>query len=169
MSDSQPIQDVLVEIIDEQEAQLPFDIEALLTRAIQAAARYEDVEAGEVAVTLVDDARIQELNRDYRGKDQPTDVLSFAMEEESAEGEPEIFFDEEDGEPLTMLGDIIISVPTAERQAAEYGHSIEREVAFLAVHGFLHLIGYDHMTEEEEHEMFARQEAILDAAGFTRG
>jgi len=161
---------VLVEIVDEFGEEYSFDIEAVLTKAIRAAARHEEIEGGEVVVSLVDDVRIQELNRDYRGKDQPTDVLSFAMEEEIEEGEPEIRFAEEDEvDDLFMLGDVLISIPTAKRQADEYGHSLERELAFLAVHGFLHLIGYDHMTEEEEKEMFARQEAILLAAGFTRG
>lgn len=158
---------VQVEILDEQGDAFDFAIDELITKAIQAAAVYEEVHAGEVVVSLVDDATIQELNRNYRDKDVPTDVLSFAMEE-SLEDEPEIFFDEEEGEPLPMLGDIIISVPTAKRQAEEYGHSLAREIAFLAVHGFLHLIGYDHMTEEDEKDMFARQDAILDQIGLTR-
>jgi probable rRNA maturation factor len=158
---------VQVEILDEQGEQFDFAIDEVLTQAIQAAARYEEVAAGEVVLSLVDDATIQELNRNYRSKDTPTDVLSFAMEE-TLDEEPEIFFDEEDGEPLPMLGDIIISVPTAKRQAEEYGHSLKREMAFLAVHGFLHLIGYDHMTEEDEKEMFSRQDAILDQIGLTR-
>lgn len=158
---------VQVEILDEQGDQFSFDVNELLTKAIQTAARFEEVETGEVVVSLVDDATIQELNRTYRDKDQPTDVLSFAMEE-SLEEEPEIFFDEEEAQPLPMLGDIIISVPTAKRQAEEYGHSLEREIAFLAVHGFLHLIGYDHMTEEEEKEMFSRQDAIFEQIGLVR-
>jgi len=158
---------IQVEILDEQGEQFDFAIEDVLTQAIRAAARYEEVQAGEVVLSLVDDATIQELNRNYRSKDTPTDVLSFAMEE-TLDEEPEIFFDEEDGEPLPMLGDIIISVPTAKRQAEEYGHSLKREMAFLAVHGFLHLIGYDHMTEEDERDMFARQDAILEQIGLTR-
>lgn len=163
------VQEVVVEILDEVEEQFPFIAQEILSKAIQAAARYEEIETGEVVVSLVDDARIQELNREYRGKDTPTDVLSFAMLEEE-ENEPEIFFEsEEEALDVTMLGDVIISVPTARRQAEEYGHSLERELAFLAVHGFLHLVGYDHMTEEDEKEMFARQDAILDAAGFPRG
>jgi len=158
---------VQVEILDEQGESFDFALDELLTKAIREAARYEEVQAGEVVVSLVDDATIQELNRNYRSKDTPTDVLSFAMEE-TLEEEPEIYFDEESEEPLPMLGDIVISVPTAKRQAKEYGHSLEREIAFLAVHGFLHLIGYDHMTEEEETEMFSRQNAILEQIGLTR-
>ncbi|MCX7570827.1 rRNA maturation RNase YbeY [Tumebacillus sp. DT12] len=162
---------IQVEILDELGESFSFDVADLLTRALIAAARHEEIEAGEVVVSLVDDERIQELNRTYRDKDQPTDVLSFAMQEEG-EDEPEIFFETEEEaaemDRVDMLGDIIISVPTARRQAGEYGHGLERELAFLAVHGFLHLIGYDHMTEADEKEMFGRQEEILVAMGLTR-
>jgi len=162
---------IQVEILDELGESFAFDVTGLLTRALQAAARHEEIPAGEVVVSLVDDERIQELNRTYRYKDQPTDVLSFAMQEEG-EDEPEIFFETEEEaaemDRVDMLGDIIISVPTARRQAEEYGHGLERELAFLAVHGFLHLIGYDHLTEEDEKEMFGRQEEILVAMGLTR-
>ncbi|TCP53323.1 putative rRNA maturation factor [Tumebacillus sp. BK434] len=162
---------ITLEILDEYGEQFEFALTEVLTRAIEHAARHENILTGEVVISLVDDEAIHELNRTYRGKDAPTDVLSFAMMEEG-NGEPEIFFDPEDAEGLEtddMLGDIIISVPTAKRQAAEYGHSVERELAFLAVHGFLHLVGYDHGTEEEEKEMFSRQDAIMEAAGITRG
>lgn len=160
-----------VEILDEYGEQFEFAVTEVLNKAIEHAARHENILSGEVVISLVDDEAIHELNRTYRGKDAPTDVLSFAMMEEGA-GEPEIFFDPEDAEELEtedMLGDIIISVPTAKRQAQEYGHSVERELAFLAVHGFLHLVGYDHGTEEEEKEMFSRQDTIMEAAGITRG
>ena len=165
------VEQVTLEIVDEQGEAFDFALEDVLTKAIQAAARHENIEAGEVVLSLVDDETIHELNRTYRGKDAPTDVLSFAMEEETeADDAPDIVFDAEDEvEVVTMLGDIVISVPTAKRQAEDYGHSLERELAFLAVHGFLHLIGYDHMTEEDEKEMFSRQDAILAEAGFTRG
>ncbi|HEU4965519.1 MAG TPA: rRNA maturation RNase YbeY [Bacilli bacterium] len=163
------VEQVLVEIVDEQSEAFDFELEQTLTAAIQAAARYEQIEAGDVAVSLVDDDTIQELNRTYRQKDVPTDVLSFAMQE-SAGNEPEIHFAEgAEANVDNMLGDIIISVPTAKRQAVDYGHSLQREMAFLAVHGFLHLIGYDHMTEEDEKDMFARQDAILESVGLTRG
>ena len=119
-------------------------------------------EEAEVSLTLVDDARIHELNREYRGVDRPTDVLSFALQEET-EDEPEILDYEDD-----LLGDIIISVERARAQAIEYGHSFERELSFLAVHGCLHLLGYDHLEPEEEKVMFGKQEDILNALGIRR-
>ncbi|MGD6841293.1 rRNA maturation RNase YbeY [Bacillus infantis] len=128
------------------------------------AALKEDVDAGsELSVTFVTNDRIQEINREYRDKDKPTDVISFAMEE-LGEGETEIA-----GEGIPrVLGDIIISIQRTEEQAGEYGHTFERELGFLAVHGFLHLLGYDHETDEEEREMFGRQKDILDEYGLTR-
>lgn len=159
---------IFVEIVDEIESDFAFDVEELLTNALRTAASHEGIEAGEVVVSLVDDERIRELNRDYRDKDALTDVLSFAIQE-SDEEEPMILFEEDDDVPVEPLGDIIISIPTAVRQAKEYGHSLERELAFLAVHGFLHLVGYDHLTEEDEKEMFGRQETILANLGLTRG
>ncbi|CAG7619997.1 rRNA maturation RNase YbeY [Paenibacillus allorhizosphaerae] len=143
----------------------------------------ENVSDGEVALTFVDDEAIQELNKQYRGLDKPTDVLSFAMQEVGDE-ELEIIYDEEDLDDTNdsvngadgdeedgfeePLGDIVISVPRAIAQAEEYGHSVERELGFLFVHGFLHLIGYDHQSEEEEKTMFGKQEQILQKAGLTR-
>ncbi|UOF92863.1 rRNA maturation RNase YbeY [Fodinisporobacter ferrooxydans] len=144
------------------------DVQAFLDKVLQAAADYEDIEGYQVAVSLVDDARIHELNREYRGVDRPTDVLSFALQEQG-EDEPEFDYGlPEHANEWDSLGDIVISIETMERQAAEYGHSVERELAFLAVHGFLHLIGYDHETEEEEKDMFRRQEDILKTVGLTR-
>ncbi|MCM3746362.1 rRNA maturation RNase YbeY [Paenibacillus pasadenensis] len=142
-------------------------LEQLLVLAGQA----EGITEGEVAVTFVDDNRIHELNREYRGIDRPTDVLSFAMQEESDE-ELDIVYEVEEDEELPFaepLGDIIISVETAARQAEEYGHSLEREIGFLFVHGFLHLIGYDHQDDASEAVMTAKQEAVLQQAGLTRG
>jgi len=160
-----------------------------LEQLLRIAGKQESIAEGEVALTFVNDERIRELNRDYRGLDKSTDVLSFAITE-LGEDEPEIRYDGEyeveeievsgdgdgeddvigeDGEPVeTLLGDILISVPTAIRQAEEYGHSVERELGFLFVHGFLHLIGYDHDTEADEKDMFAKQEQILSEAGLTR-
>ncbi|MGD6876547.1 rRNA maturation RNase YbeY [Bacillus infantis] len=128
------------------------------------AAEKENVEDdSELSVTFVTNGRIREINREYRDKDKPTDVISFAMEE-LGEGETEIA-----GEGIPrVLGDIIISIQRTEEQAGEYGHSFERELGFLAVHGFLHLLGYDHETDEEEREMFGRQKDILDEYGLTR-
>jgi len=121
------------------------------------------VQEAELSVNFVDNDEIQEINRNYRQKDLPTDVISFAMQEK-VEGEMAIV-----GEELPVtLGDIIISVDKAEEQASEYNHSFTRELAFLTVHGFLHLLGYDHMTEEDERNMFNLQEDILGEFGIER-
>ncbi|MFT9848657.1 rRNA maturation RNase YbeY [Aneurinibacillus sp. REN35] len=155
-----------IEFIQEYKSELSQDVLDLLQRALEEAARTEDVE-GEVTVTFVDNDRIHELNREYRGIDRPTDVLSFAMNDEGEE-EMEIFLEEGMEEIPNMLGDIIISIPKAQEQAEEYGHTFEREMGFLVVHGFLHLMGYDHETEEEEAEMFGKQEDILNRVRLTR-
>jgi len=119
----------------------------------------------EISLLLVDDQEIQSLNNKYRGINHPTDVLSFAMEDE-IEGEdiPDFVVLEENN----ILGDIVISLETAQKQAEEYGHSLEREVGFLTVHGMLHLLGYDHCTEEESAKMRAQEERILAQLGLSR-
>lgn len=156
-----------VEILHEEIEPISEHLQQLLIRCIQEAAAREEVD-GEVVVTLVNNERIHQLNRDYRGVDRPTDVLSFAMNE-AGEDEMDIYIDESEFDDYpNMLGDIIISLPKAQEQAEEYGHSLERELGFLAVHGFLHLLGYDHGTEEEEKEMFSRQEEVLAKIGLTR-
>ncbi|MGI6285249.1 rRNA maturation RNase YbeY [Neomoorella humiferrea] len=140
------------------------EVISLLERVLQEAAAVLGVDGqAEVSLTLVDDAAIQDLNRTYRGIDAPTDVLSFALEE-NVPDEPVSFTPEVE----RLLGDIVISVPAAVRQAREYGHSLERELAFLAVHGFLHLLGYDHEGEEAAARMEARQEEILARMGLKR-
>jgi probable rRNA maturation factor len=158
---------------------------ALLEQLLQIAGEAEGIETGIVSLTLTDDEGIRELNRQYRGLDKPTDVLSFPMLEpaddepsvltdadgyEVQEGESDEWLDEPDaGNPMAeLLGDIVISVPRAMAQADEYGHSIERELGFLFVHGFLHLLGYDHDNEANEREMLARQEETLAKAGLAR-
>ncbi|BAQ11411.1 metal-dependent hydrolase [Bacillus sp. OxB-1] len=140
------------------------EMEELIRNLLNHAAEAEQLEGSpEVSITFVTDSEIQKINAEYRGKDVPTDVISFALEEMS-EGEVAIV-----GENLpTVLGDIIISVETAQNQAAEYGHEFNRELGFLALHGFLHLLGYDHMTEEEEKVMFGKQKEILDSFGLGR-
>lgn len=131
---------------------------------LQHAATVEGIEDGtEVSVTFVTNSAIQEINRDYRDKDQPTDVISFAMEE-LGDGEIEVVIE---GMPR-MLGDIIISTDRTREQAEDFGHSFERELGFLAVHGFLHLLGYDHMNEADEQTMFGKQDAILESYGLGR-
>lgn len=137
---------------------------ALVEKVLQSAGEQLDIKEGsEVSVTFVTNDVIQEINKTYRKKDMPTDVISFAMEE-MGEGEMEIL----DADIPTMLGDIVISVERTIEQAESYGHSFERELCFLAVHGFLHLLGYDHGTEEQEIEMFGLQETILQAFGLMR-
>ncbi|WP_313891821.1 rRNA maturation RNase YbeY [Psychrobacillus sp.] len=136
----------------------------LVEKVLQFAADQQSIKDGsEVSVTFVTNDAIQEINRTYRNKDVATDVISFAMEE-LGEGEMKII----DADIPTLLGDIIISVERAKEQAAAYAHTFEREVCFLAVHGFLHLLGFDHGTEEEEKEMFGLQETILQAFGLRR-
>lgn len=121
----------------------------------------------EISVSFMDNQAIQEINRTYRSKDMPTDVISFALEEAGAQEMP-IFFDEETLPFPRNLGDILISTERAFTQAQEYGHSYERELGFLAIHGFLHLNGYDHMEEAQEKEMFDLQKEILEAYGLER-
>ncbi len=129
---------------------------------LQKTAEVYDIEPHtEVSVVLANDEYIHNLNLSYRGKDCPTDVLSFALNEGD---EPKIF----DGPEEVLLGDIIISVETATRQATEYGHSLERELAYLTVHGILHLLGYDHMTEEDKEEMRHEEEHVLALLGINR-
>lgn len=136
------------------------EIEKLLNYA----AEKENVQEGsELSVTFVSNERIQEINREYRDKDRPTDVISFALEE-MGEGELEIVGDN----IPRILGDIIISIPKAREQADEYNHSFMRELGFLAVHGFLHLLGYDHMNEKDEKQMFDRQRDLLEGYGLGR-
>ena len=176
---------MLVDIIDDQ-AYLAAGQEKLLHEVIEAAAKYLKLPEGiELDLSIVSNEEIQALNRDYRGLDKPTDVLSFALTEVSSEYDvdfahldlaeeaeetedlEETEFEDEEAIPQ-HLGDIIISYPRAQEQAQDYGHSLDRELAFLAVHGFLHLNGYDHQTEEEAQEMFKIQEEVLTTYGLTR-
>ena len=143
---------------------------ALIEKLILSTAK--ELELGEnfeVSITIVDNARIHEINRQYRSIDRPTDVISFAIEDNDDE-DFNVFFDA-DEERITvprLLGDIFISIDKVKEQAKEFGHSYEREIGFLVVHGFLHLNGYDHQTEKEEKEMFALQEKILKEHGLER-
>lgn len=156
---------------EQQKLEIPDEWIATLEKLLKLAGEAEGIQEGEVSLTLTNDEEIHQLNREYRGIDRPTDVLSFAMQEDGVD-ELDIIFEvenEEDADPISgMLGDIIISVDTALAQSEEYGHSLEREIGFLFVHGFLHLIGYDHQDDETEAEMTAKQEAILQQVGLTR-
>ncbi|EUJ33351.1 metal-binding heat shock protein [Listeria floridensis FSL S10-1187] len=154
-----------LDLIDETE-KLSNDASLLVADILEFAASYLKLDEGtEMSVTFMDNSGIQEINREYRGKDAPTDVISFALEEQGEDEMPIIF--EEDMMPRN-LGDIIISTERAAEQAEEYGHSFDRELGFLAVHGLLHLLGYDHMEKEEEKEMFGLQKEVLDAYGLKR-
>ena len=132
------------------------DFTAIIEQALKTLGIEDDVE---VSCVLVDDERIHEINREYRHIDRSTDVISFAMEDNDQ-------FNVE-GMPRT-LGDIFISVDHAKKQAEEYGHSLRREMCFLFTHGILHLLGYDHMTDEQEKEMFGLQDQILGALSIER-
>ncbi|MGP4072513.1 rRNA maturation RNase YbeY [Piscibacillus sp. B03] len=152
-----------IDFIDEMNQVTDEELE-WLKNLIEYAAEMEEVnQDAELSITFVNNSQIQEINRDYRQKDQPTDVISFAMQE-TGEDEIEIV-----GEELPEhLGDIIVSIEKARDQAQEYNHSYKRELGFLIVHGFLHLLGYDHQTVEEEKEMFERQKHILEEFGLKR-
>ena len=144
------------------------EMEQMLTQVLNKAAEVYGLEPQtEVSVVLADDEYIHQLNRQYRGKDMPTDVLSFAMNDHCA-GDPEPDIAEAPDDIEILLGDIIISLETTARQAEEYGHSMERELAYLTVHGMLHLLGYDHEEEEERKEMRQEEEHVLSLLGITR-
>lgn len=137
----------------------------LLERVLQFAARSENVShEAEMSVNFVDDKEIRVLNRNYRQIDEPTDVISFALQDYVAD---EVNVVKEREMPLA-LGDIVISVDRVEAQAEQYNHTFERELAFLTIHGFLHLIGYHHDDEESEKQMFKRQNEILEEFNIER-
>ncbi len=146
---------------DQKKIKMTPDLRRLVKRAVLAVLDFEDFgRRAEVSVTFTDNEGIHALNREYRNVDRPTDVLSFPL----SDGEDY----DTDGDAV-LLGDIVISLERAQTQAEEYGHSFEREVAFLTVHSMLHLLGYDHETSpEDERDMFARQDEILISAGMTR-
>ena len=129
-----------------------------LEKYIQFVLSYEKLEHVLFNVILVDDPYIHKINLEYRGIDRPTDVITFALEDEK----------EVQAQDIRVLGDIYISVDRVVAQAKEYGHSRKRELFFLVTHGIYHLLGYDHMTKEEEKVMFEKQEKVLDAYGITR-
>lgn len=153
-----------VDIIDDENL-LEQNTKDMLVKLLKSAANYEniDVENSEMSLSFVGKDEIQQINKDFRGKDMPTDVISFALNDD-VDGEIEIVGANE----FNSLGDVIICVDIAKEQAKEYEHSFDREIGFLAVHGFLHLLGYDHMNEADEKRMFSKQEDILKQFGLRR-
>ena len=131
-----------------------------VVRAAKKVGELYGVENGEVSITLTNNEYIHQLNKKYRGIDRPTDVLSFALNESD---EPAIA-----DAAVNILGDLVISVERAEEQASDFGHSVRREMAFLTVHGMLHLLGYDHMEEEERAEMENEQRYVMEKLGISR-
>jgi probable rRNA maturation factor len=153
---------VLIDFANEQEKiPVTYGLKILLRKAVIAALDYEDFQNECcVSLTFTDNEGIRELNREHRGIDAPTDVLSFPLIDFEGGEEPP------SDEPITMLGDIVISLERAGEQAEEFGHSYKRETAFLCVHSMLHLLGYDHeRSEEEDRDMRARQTEIMKIMG----
>ena len=140
------------------------ELRCLVKAAIYSALAYEDFQCStEISVTFTDNEGIREINREHRDIDSATDVLSFPMMSE--DGDCDINM----GNEAVILGDIVISLERAREQATELGHSYTREVAFLTVHSVLHLLGYDHVTsEEDERVMCDKQSAVLDSMGIKR-
>ena len=140
----------------------------LIEKCLAKALEFEEFEYDtEINLLFTNNDGIKEINCEHRNIDRATDVLSFPMLEE--EDGTLVIYDEDFVDGCVLLGDIVISLERAAQQAEEYGHSIEREIGFLAVHSVLHLLGYDHERgEEEEKEMFSKQEKILSLIGLTR-
>ena len=147
-------------VIDNRQNRLPVDqqLAGTIENTVSASLAIEGIQCFvEVSVSLVDNIEIQKLNKSYRGLDKPTDVLSFPQYDEVDESMDYIF-----------LGDIVISLEKAQEQAKEYGHSFEREVAFLTAHSMLHLLGYDHDSQESTQEMRQKEEEIMLMLGIGR-
>ena len=163
-----------VNIEDEYNTPFNVDVEGVARQVIEEALEYEKCPyETEVNLLLTDDEGIHEMNREHRGIDRPTDVLSFPMLEYETpadfafvEDDQADCFNPETGE--LVLGDIIISVDKVIEQAEKYGHSRTREYAFLIAHSMLHLFGYDHMVPEEAREMETKQAAILESLNILR-
>lgn len=156
----------LIDVQVDKTAETDLDVR-WLRRVASRALREEQLEHPvEVSILLTTDHMVRQLNCAYRGIDKATDVLSFPLKEnrgELKEPAPDIV-----AAGATWIGDVVVSYAQAVRQAAEYGHSVEREVAFLTVHGLLHLLEYDHETPQQEAAMVEQQEVVLRALGLTR-
>ena len=146
-----------IEIFNQTNVDIP-ELETVL-KVLYSAIEKEKLEKINFNLIIVDNEYIHRLNRDYRNIDRETDVITFALEDEDSMILPD---------NMRVLGDIYISLDKAKSQAEEYGHSFLREICFLAVHGFYHLLGYDHMTPEDEKIMFTKQEEVLEEYGITR-
>lgn len=133
----------------------------MIRKLVKEVLKEENVRNAECNIIFVDNEKIHEINQEYRHIDRVTDVISFALEDEM-ENEPSAQYE------MRVLGDIYISVDRAKEQALEYGHSFLREICFLAIHGMLHLLGYDHQTTEDEKIMFQKQEEVLAKYGIVR-
>lgn len=145
---------------EQDKIDIPADWEAKINQVAAICLKEEQMpEDAEVDLLFVDNEAIREMNREYRDKDSATDVLSFPMYE------PDEEIDDEDE---ILFGDIVISLERAQEQCEEYGHTLEREVMYLLVHGLLHLAGYDHMEEEDKKEMRAQEEKLLAVIGAIR-
>ncbi|MBQ5417818.1 MAG: rRNA maturation RNase YbeY [Oscillospiraceae bacterium] len=148
---------------DQREVKLTKGIRPLIRKCCKAVLAYESFDSdAEVSVSLVNNEEIQKLNKEYRGIDRPTDVLSFPLGEN---GE----YEENHETGAKLLGDVVISMEKAVSQAEEYGHSFEREAAFLTVHSMFHLLGYDHETSDEDAKvMRSKEEEVLTELGVSR-
>lgn len=146
-----------IEIFNETDEEIK-ELETV-EKVLYSAMEKEKLEDTSFNLIIVDNNYIHELNKNYRGIDRETDVITFALEDEDSLVV---------GENVRILGDIYISIDRARSQAIDYGHSFLRELSFLAVHGFYHLLGYDHQTKEEEEVMFGKQEEVLSSYGINR-
>ncbi|AEN99192.1 Putative metalloprotease [Fructilactobacillus sanfranciscensis TMW 1.1304] len=158
-----------LEIYDETNGQVSEDQKKLIKNVLDFAAKKIGLKANtEMSVTMVKNDRIQEINRDYRKVDRATDVISFAIEDENDDEFPVMMSDEMKAEIPENIGDIFVSIDKVNEQADFLGHSVDRELGFLIVHGFLHLNGYDHMKPEDEKVMFDLQRKILNEYGLEK-
>lgn len=165
---SKPLCEVFLEDLQDK---IPMDenMKKLLIRAVQECITHSEISlACETGITLVDDVRIREINKEFRNIDSATDVLSFPMLEMEEGAILSTEGDIDRDENLLLLGDIVISLERAKQQAEEFGHSLNREIAFLSTHGMFHLLGYDHMTKQQEKKMLEKQEEVLAILGLAR-
>lgn len=156
--------DILLECVNEEDAKY----EEMILKVAQAVLKCENhTFDAEISVTLTDNKEIRNINSEHREIDKETDVLSFPLYDFET---PSVFSEDQvliDGD-VRVLGDIVISVEKIIEQAKEYGHSAEREMSYMTVHSMLHLLGYDHMTDEDKKLMRSREDAVMEYIGITR-